>query len=162
MVGSPPPWRAAMMIARLSLLHSLPRLASMAPFLCLMVAQCECPDMGVSSVAATPAAGRRAVRSLGFQESQFLLQVAVALVRAPPLLLLVQAQRPLPGVAGPGRQFQPVVDVAQVVPDRRVVAVGQGGGLFQLAAGPLQVAAAEEHPAQAVDVGRVLALRLGL
>src|SRR3982751_6194463 len=45
MVGSPPPPRAAMMIARLSLLHSLPRLASMAPFLCLMVAQCECPDM---------------------------------------------------------------------------------------------------------------------
>src|SRR4029079_336063 len=45
MVGSPPPCRAAMMIARLSLLHSLPRLASMAPFLCLIVAQCEWPDM---------------------------------------------------------------------------------------------------------------------
>src|SRR5690348_6251348 len=45
MVGSPPPWRAAMMMARLSLLHSLPRLASMAPFLCLIVAQCEWPDM---------------------------------------------------------------------------------------------------------------------
>ena len=34
-----------MMMARLSLLQSLPRLASMAPFLCLIVAQCECPDM---------------------------------------------------------------------------------------------------------------------
>src|SRR5438132_1356419 len=34
-----------MMMARLSLLNSLPRLASMAPFLCLMVAQCEWPDM---------------------------------------------------------------------------------------------------------------------
>src|SRR5438270_12005234 len=34
-----------MMIARLSLLNSLPRLASMAPFLCLIVAQWECPDM---------------------------------------------------------------------------------------------------------------------
>src|SRR5438270_12499278 len=45
MFGSPPPCRAAMMIARLSLLNSLPRLASMAPFLCLMVAQWECPDM---------------------------------------------------------------------------------------------------------------------
>src|ERR1700677_1990034 len=45
MVGSPPPFLAAMMMARLSLLHSLPRLASMAPFLCLIVAQCECPDM---------------------------------------------------------------------------------------------------------------------
>src|SRR4051794_22270614 len=43
--GSPPPWRAAMMIARLSLLNSLPRLASIAPFLCLIVAQCECPDI---------------------------------------------------------------------------------------------------------------------
>src|SRR5689334_8526983 len=48
--GSPPPWRAAMMIARLSLLQSLPRLASMAPFLCLMVAQWECPDMAPPSV----------------------------------------------------------------------------------------------------------------
>src|SRR6185312_8086033 len=34
-----------MMMARLSLLHSLPRLASVAPFLCLIVAQCEWPDM---------------------------------------------------------------------------------------------------------------------
>src|ERR1700751_5608430 len=49
MFGSPPPFLAAMMIARLSLLHSLPRLASMAPFLCLIVAQWECPDMGPPS-----------------------------------------------------------------------------------------------------------------
>src|SRR6516225_10058945 len=49
MVGSPPPWRAAMMMARLSLLHSLPRLASMAPFLCLIVAQWEWPDMASPS-----------------------------------------------------------------------------------------------------------------
>src|SRR5439155_12956788 len=48
MVGSPPPLRAAMMMARASLLHSLPRRASMAPFLCLIVAQWECPDMAVS------------------------------------------------------------------------------------------------------------------
>src|SRR5437588_3487906 len=46
MFGSPPPWRAAMMMARLSLLKSLPRLASIAPFLCLIVAQWEWPDMG--------------------------------------------------------------------------------------------------------------------
>src|SRR5262245_36857430 len=45
MLGSPPPCLAAMMMARLSLLHSLPRLASTAPFLCLIVAQWECPDM---------------------------------------------------------------------------------------------------------------------
>src|SRR4051794_2180190 len=37
-----------MMMARLSLLHNLPRLASMAPFLCLIVAQWECPDMVAS------------------------------------------------------------------------------------------------------------------
>src|SRR5438034_6507545 len=50
MLGSPPPCRAAMMIARLSLLHNLPRLASMAPFLCLIVAQCEWPDMASPSL----------------------------------------------------------------------------------------------------------------
>src|SRR5690348_15230000 len=55
MVGSPPPERAAMMIARLSLLHSLPRLASMAPFLCLIVAQWECPDMVFSFAGMTRA-----------------------------------------------------------------------------------------------------------
>src|SRR5262245_41024593 len=49
MLGSPPPLRAAMMIARLSLLQSLPRLASMAPFLCLIVAQWEWPDMAPPS-----------------------------------------------------------------------------------------------------------------
>ena len=49
MVGSPPPFLAAMMMARLSLLQSLPRLASIAPFLCLIVAQCEWPDMASSN-----------------------------------------------------------------------------------------------------------------
>src|SRR6202035_5390495 len=39
-----------MMMARLSLLKCLPRLASMAPFLCLIVAQCEWPDMAVSFI----------------------------------------------------------------------------------------------------------------
>src|SRR5262249_31304762 len=38
-----------MMMARLSLLHSLPRLASIAPFLCLIVAQWEWPDMASPS-----------------------------------------------------------------------------------------------------------------
>ena len=46
-----------MMIARLSLLHSLPRLASMAPFLCLIVAQWEWPDM------ASPSQMRRSLAS---------------------------------------------------------------------------------------------------
>src|SRR5262245_30954575 len=39
-------------MARLSLLHNLPRLASTAAFLCLIVAQCECPDMVCSPEAA--------------------------------------------------------------------------------------------------------------
>src|SRR4051794_12312204 len=43
------------MMARLSLLHSLPRLASTAPFLCLIVAQWEWPDM------ASPSHGLRQV-----------------------------------------------------------------------------------------------------
>src|SRR2546421_7541918 len=59
--GSPPPWRAAMMMARLSLLNSLPRLASIAPFLCLMVAQWECPDMAPPSVCDPDRHGRFAL-----------------------------------------------------------------------------------------------------
>src|SRR5512141_2682525 len=43
-VGSPPPSLAAMMIARESFEKSLPRLASAAPFLCLMVDHLLCPD----------------------------------------------------------------------------------------------------------------------
>src|SRR5438876_11169955 len=45
MVGSPPPCLDATMISRLSLLHSLPRLASTAPLTRLIFAQCEWPDM---------------------------------------------------------------------------------------------------------------------
>src|SRR6187200_725630 len=43
--GSPPPSRAATMIARESLEKSLPRFASAAPFLCLMLDHLLCPDM---------------------------------------------------------------------------------------------------------------------
>ena len=46
MSGSPPPCCAATMIALASLLQTLPRLASTAAFLCLMVDQWEWPDMG--------------------------------------------------------------------------------------------------------------------
>src|ERR687887_2402499 len=42
--GSGPPSRAATMIARVSLEKSLPRLASTAPFLCLMEDHLLCPD----------------------------------------------------------------------------------------------------------------------
>src|SRR5438105_2897370 len=40
--GSPPPVRAATVISLISLVKSLPRLASSAPFLCLMVCHLEC------------------------------------------------------------------------------------------------------------------------
>ncbi len=43
--GSPPPSFAATMIARESLEKSLPRLASAAPFLCLIDDHLLCPDM---------------------------------------------------------------------------------------------------------------------
>src|SRR6188472_4104501 len=42
--GSPPPSRAATMIARESLEKSLPRFASAAPFLCLIEDHLLCPD----------------------------------------------------------------------------------------------------------------------
>src|SRR5438034_1714631 len=42
--GSGPPSRAATMIARASLENSLPRLASAAPFLCLIDDHLLCPD----------------------------------------------------------------------------------------------------------------------
>src|SRR6186713_2518066 len=45
MSGSPPPSRAATSTWRISLAKSLPRAASAAPFLCLIVAHLECPDM---------------------------------------------------------------------------------------------------------------------
>src|SRR4028119_1115920 len=41
--GSPPPVLAATSMVLISLANSLPRLASIAPFLCLVVAHLECP-----------------------------------------------------------------------------------------------------------------------
>src|SRR5450432_2469775 len=43
--GSPPPMRAAMVISRMTRVNTRPRFASVAAFLCLMVAHFECPDM---------------------------------------------------------------------------------------------------------------------
>src|SRR6266436_518652 len=45
--GSGPPSRAATMIARVSFEKSLPRLASAAPFLCLIELHLLCPDMAL-------------------------------------------------------------------------------------------------------------------
>src|SRR6202030_2386458 len=44
-LGSPPPMRAAMVISRMTRVNTRPRLASVAAFLCLIVAHFECPDM---------------------------------------------------------------------------------------------------------------------
>src|SRR5712664_2798396 len=43
--GSPPPIRAAMLISRMIRVKTRPRFASVAPFLCLIVAHFECPDI---------------------------------------------------------------------------------------------------------------------
>src|ERR1700689_2394720 len=43
--GSAPPTRAAMVPSRITFLMALPRFASVATFLCLMVAHLECPDI---------------------------------------------------------------------------------------------------------------------
>src|SRR5215468_3340976 len=43
--ASPPPFLAAMLISLMSRVNILPRLASSAPFLCLIVAHLEWPDM---------------------------------------------------------------------------------------------------------------------
>src|SRR5712664_1114160 len=43
--GSPPPMRAAMLISRMIRVKTRPRFASVAPFLCLIVAHFECPDI---------------------------------------------------------------------------------------------------------------------
>src|SRR4029453_16409708 len=43
--GSPPPERAATVISLMNLVKSLPRLASVAPFLCLIECHFECPDI---------------------------------------------------------------------------------------------------------------------
>src|SRR4029077_6590562 len=43
--GSPPPTRDAMVISRITLVKARPRLASVAAFLCLIVAHLECPDI---------------------------------------------------------------------------------------------------------------------
>src|SRR6476661_8646034 len=43
--GSPPPERAATVISLINFVNSLPRLASSAPFLCLILCHFECPDI---------------------------------------------------------------------------------------------------------------------
>src|SRR5947209_7821266 len=100
------------MIARLSLLNSLPRLASMAPFLCLMVAQWECPDMAPPSergnrcvakgwiLPATRIRTRSGMTHLRIQTLQLVLQSLVVVVRFALLFGFKKALGAPPG--GPG------------------------------------------------------------
>src|SRR3984893_7850254 len=53
--GSPPPPFAAIVISLIRRVNVLPRLASSAPFLCLIVAHFEWPDMGTSVSLEMPA-----------------------------------------------------------------------------------------------------------
>src|SRR5262245_13882413 len=69
--GSPPPSRAAMDISRMIFVKILPRLASSAPFLCLMECHLECPDIASSPGhrgRGVPLAQRPAVAQAGAQE----------------------------------------------------------------------------------------------
>src|SRR5258707_4696071 len=61
---SPPPLLAAMVISLIRRVNILPRLASSAPFLCLIVAHFEWPDMWITSKNQRfrPADGRRCTR----------------------------------------------------------------------------------------------------
>src|SRR4051794_21645183 len=57
--GSPPPSLAATVIARASLVKSLPRRASTIAFLCLIPAHLECPAMSFESMRASLRDGDR-------------------------------------------------------------------------------------------------------
>src|SRR5262245_11807068 len=66
--GSAPPSFAATMIARESLEKSLPRLASAAPFLCLIVDHLLCPDTRrLRDQLQKPSVDARVVRQLGVE-----------------------------------------------------------------------------------------------
>jgi diguanylate cyclase (GGDEF)-like protein len=64
--GSPPPSRAATVIARVSFVKRAPRLASTAFFLCLIDAHFECPAMNFKSMYRKP---MFSTRMLGLRES---------------------------------------------------------------------------------------------
>src|SRR5262249_766940 len=53
--ASPPPMRAAIVISRMILVNTRPRFASVAAFLCLMVAHFECPDITIPHFSSGPA-----------------------------------------------------------------------------------------------------------
>src|SRR6185312_14037719 len=84
-VGSPPPSRAATMIARVSFEKALPRRESTIAFLCLMLAHLECPDMffilGVRRARGRAARSRaRATRRRGASRSTHRMRAVSASV----------------------------------------------------------------------------------
>src|SRR3954463_11817194 len=60
MAGSPPPWRAATMISRMTRVHTLPRFSSWRPLRCWMFAHLLCPAT-VCFLVRRPRAGRIAI-----------------------------------------------------------------------------------------------------
>src|SRR5713101_8287703 len=92
--GSPPPRRAAMDISRMILVKIFPRLASSAPFLCLMECHLECPDIAFSP---DHPSRERAAGDLSCRGK------ATAVLRLKPTSV-APAGRAAPGGAGGGRR----------------------------------------------------------
>src|ERR1043166_2858361 len=67
--GSPPPLRAATVISLINLVNSLPRLASSAPFLCLILCHFECPDIGIDPSGNVGCQGRQYITGAGAANS---------------------------------------------------------------------------------------------
>src|SRR5512135_2083215 len=63
-LSASPPLLAAMAISLIKRVKILPRLASSAPFLCLMVAHLEWPDIPATSIHESPRLGERAYKRL--------------------------------------------------------------------------------------------------
>src|SRR5579875_3549069 len=106
--GSPPPSRAATVIARASLVNSCPRRASTTAFLCLIECHLECPDMCLQSSCRLadrtrrPGAGR---------SSPQLGMGAVPLDRPPQALLQTHPRPPAGQLPQPGAVDPLAVDL---------------------------------------------------
>src|SRR5215471_17523752 len=89
-LASPPPMREAMVISRIRRVKTRPRLASVAAFLCLMVAHFECPDMTIPLLyvefpAAGECRGRIPSINVGGLSLNYLRKVTVSRKLARPL-----------------------------------------------------------------------------
>src|SRR5262249_55408525 len=78
--GSPPPMREAMVSSRIRRVKTRPRLASVAAFLCLIVAHLECPDMTIPlllhEISRDRAHRAAASRPLAWQNGQAIPQLS--------------------------------------------------------------------------------------